>query len=117
MRREGWRSKLIVPYYSCCSCVACLVSPSHSNTSVGHAGLLPLIVAFLNEYYSEAVTACTILRHICRVDVDPCNIHADLLARLQAVRRLSFILEHVQASKGTMEAAGTVRAVSLSCSH
>ena len=78
----------------------------HLKHCVVCVGLLPLVVAFLNDHYTEAASACNILRRFCSWDVDPCNIHTDLLARIQGVRRLSVVLEIVPASNAPVQAPG-----------
>lgn len=53
--------------------------------------MLPLVVAFLDQGKDEAYYALLILIRFCSQSVDVDHDHADLLARLQGVRRLSNI--------------------------
>ena len=70
-------------------------------------GALPLVVAFLDQRREVACTTSRILHPLCSSHIDPCNHHADLLARLQGAHRLSTIFcPQAQASKGLMQAAG-----------
>lgn len=52
--------------------------------------------------HKEQHTEC--LKHICSWETNTCNEHADLLARLQGVLRLSYAMCNVQAH---LKAAGT----------
>lgn len=68
-------------------------------------GALPLVVAFLDRR-AEARTAFQILQCVCSMDPDLTYHHADLLARLQGVCRLSNIFCTVQTSMAPSKAAG-----------
>lgn len=70
-------------------------------------GALPLLVAYLDERKPEASSASQILHLLCCQQVDQRNQHADLLARLQGVRRLSVMFcPQLQKGKGLLQAAG-----------
>ena len=94
----------------------CRVCPSAHGLSVAFVppgilcfceGALPLLVACLDQRKEEAGTACQILHLLCSQLVDQDNHHADLLARLQGVRRLSVMFcPHLQPGQGLLPAPG-----------
>ena len=74
-----------------------------------YEGLLPLVVAFLDQRRKEAQCAFTIMAYLCSKEVDVDLAYSNLLARLQGVRRLSNLFcPEVSASKDPVrQAAGT----------
>ncbi|KAL3142057.1 hypothetical protein ABBQ32_004686 [Trebouxia sp. C0010 RCD-2024] len=95
----GWKTKACLHLLTA---VLAGMPPDLLRQKIKNLGLLPLVVAFLNGHYAEAVSACNMLRLFCSLDADPGNDHIDLLARLQGVRRLSIFLEN----SAIIEAAG-----------
>ena len=82
--------------------------PSWSPASISlvvSAGALPLVVAYL-EHGTGSVYAVRALQEFCSCTTDIYDDHADLLARLQGVRRLSNIMCPVQPSKAGSKVAG-----------
>lgn len=85
------------------------------NDAVCCEGALPLVVAFLDldQGWKEGRYALRILYNLCAPAMDPGGQHANLLARLHAVRRLSDVLCTVQPFKEHMKAAGVVVTIPL----
>ena len=77
--------------------------------------MLPLVVAFLDQGKDEAYYAFLMLIQLCSQSVDVDHDHADLLARLQGVRRLSniFCPEALASKDPVKQAAG--KATSTCC--
>ena len=71
-------------------------------------GALPLVAAFLDldQGWEAGHVALSILELLCTRARDPDGQHADLLARLHPVRRLSDVLCSIQPFKEHMMAAG-----------
>ena len=70
-------------------------------------GALPLVVACLDQRKEEAGTASQILHLLCSQRVDQDDHHADLLARLQGVRRLSVMFcPQLQTGQGLLSTTG-----------
>ena len=98
-------------YGRCCHCHSlfgsCLCAASWALISLLlYEGALPLVVAFLDQSRAEVHAALQILHRICVLDPDPTSLHADLLARLQGIRRLSNIFCIVRATNLPAEVAG-----------
>lgn len=94
--------------------------PSSAPNGLGSCeGVLPLMVAFLDQGVEEGCNAMDILVLLCSPHIDPQAQHAALLARFQGVRRLSNIFSTVQKTRRT--AAGMCNHVSLmlrkACQH
>ena len=64
----------------------------------------------LDQGWKEVRCALHILRNLCSQTIDPDGQHADLLARLQGVRRLSDVVCSVHP---LMKAAGVVVSILL----
>lgn len=88
-------------------------SPFPLSDSVVLAGLLPVVVALLEQRQAVAQKALHILKRLCCMDIDPWHHHADLLASLQGTRRLSILLFSAHASTRPVNATGM--AVKASC--
>lgn len=112
VKKLGKETAAILPLYVVY--LLCFVAASSAfNCLALCEGLLPLLVAFLDHGKEEARYALQILMLLCAPRIDSGSQHADLLARLQGVRRLSNIFTAVQASKGPAKASGLAPGPSL----
>lgn len=82
------------------SMVFCIKHPYCSE------GVLPLVVAYLDQDKTGFIYGATILQHLCSSHIDTCHEHADLLASLRGVLRVSNAMCSVQACKADMKASG-----------